>query len=446
MKALLICPGEREAVQALAETAPLSNVPLLGKPLIEYWLEHLAGRGAKQVIVLATDRPEQVRALVGDGARWGLSVEVLPELRELDLKEARAKYHSRGDAAWLSAPDDAHLMDCLPGLPEHVLFTSYADWFAALQAWMPRAATPDRIGVRQVKPGVWVGLHARISPDVELHAPSWIGENVQIGPGAVIGPWSIVENGACVDGDAEISGSVIGPETFVGRFTEVRRSIAWGSTLVNWKLNSCIKVSDAFLLCPLGRQRSAFQPAGLLGRLAAAWAITLTLPLALFPVLKAWLLGRRVLRPMLAVRPQPAGAVPMAGDTLIYYQFAGVPGWLRRWPQLFNILRGDFGWIGNRPLSPREAGRLTNDFERLWLAAPLGLISLADTEAGTSRFFDDEARAHASYYAAQANWRLDLVIFARAVFLFVFGFPYSRAREQFAHILQSTPAKQRQAH
>jgi lipopolysaccharide/colanic/teichoic acid biosynthesis glycosyltransferase len=108
-------------------------------------------------------------------------------------------------------------------------------------------------------------------------------------------------------------------------------------------------------------------------------------------------------------------------------------------------MRGDFAWIGNRPLSPREAARLANDFERLWLAAPLGLVSLADTEAGRG-FFNDEACAHASYYAAQANWRLDAAIFARAVFLFVFGSPYSRVREHFARLLHSTPANRQEAH
>jgi NDP-sugar pyrophosphorylase family protein len=445
MKTLLICPGNREAVAPLAEACPLSNVPILGKTLIEYWLEHLAQCGATHVCILATDRPQQVRTLVGDGARWGLHVEVLPEVRELAVAEARAKFISRDESAWLPAPDDVHLMDHLPELPERPLFTSYACWFAALQAWMPHAATPDRIGVRQIRPGVWAGLHTQISPDAELHAPSWIGENVHIGPGAVIGPWSVLETGAYVEGEAEIAGSMIGPATFVGKLTEVRHSIAWGSTLVNWKLDSCIKVADAFLLCGRGQYRSQFQHGALLGRIAAAWVITLTLPLALFAALKTALQGRRVLRPQLAVRPQPVGSLPMAGDTLIYYQFTGVPGWLRRWPQLFNIMCGDFAWIGNRPLSPREAARLDNDFERLWLAAPLGLVSLADTEVGRA-FFDDEARAHASYYAARANWRLDVTIFARAVFLFVFGFPYSRAREHFARLFHAAPANRQEAH
>ena len=444
MKALLICPGEREAVAALAEAFPLSNLPILGKCLIEYWLEHLAELGAKQVCVLATDRPEQVRALVGDGARWGLQVEVLPEVRELTIEEARAKYRLSNPAEWLPGTDDAQLMDCLPGLPERALFTSYASWFAVLQAWMPHAATSDRIGVREIHPGVWAGLHARISPEAELCAPCWIGDDVHVGPGTVIGPHAVLENGAFVEGNAEVAYSVVGPETFIGNFLEVRRSIVQGSTLVNWKLCSCIKVSDEFLLCPLGRQRSAFTIAGLLGRLAAAWAITLTFPLALFAVFKAGLQGRRVLRPLLAVRPRSDAGVPMAGDTLIYYQLTGVPGWLRRWPQLWSILRGDFNWIGNRPLSPREAARLGNDYERLWLTAPLGLISLADTEAGTG-FFNDEARAHASYYAVQTSWRLDVVIFGRALFLFAFGIPYSRAREHVVRWLQPGTAKQREA-
>ena len=64
--------------------------------------------------MLACDRPAQVRALSGDGTRWGLRVEVLPEIRELTPVEALVKYRSSQDPAWLPAPDDAALMDRLP--------------------------------------------------------------------------------------------------------------------------------------------------------------------------------------------------------------------------------------------------------------------------------------------------------------------------------------------
>src|SRR5258708_2680771 len=117
MKALLICPAVRENVAALAESAPLANLPVFGHSLVEHWLEHLALLGAKEVCILATDRPEQVRTLVGDGVRWGIRAEVFPEIRELTQAEARAKY-CNDDDAWLAAPNDVILMDHLPGAPE----------------------------------------------------------------------------------------------------------------------------------------------------------------------------------------------------------------------------------------------------------------------------------------------------------------------------------------
>jgi len=79
MKTLLVCPATRPAVAQLAKMTPLSNVHVCGKSLLEYWLEHLVSLGATEVDILAVDRPEQVRALVGDGARWGLKVTVLAE-------------------------------------------------------------------------------------------------------------------------------------------------------------------------------------------------------------------------------------------------------------------------------------------------------------------------------------------------------------------------------
>jgi len=230
MKALLICPDERFEVAALAEIAPLANVPILGKSLVEYWLEHLASLGAKEVLVLAVDRPDQMRAGIGDGARWGMRVIVRPDKRERTLDEARAKHQADDSATWLSAPNDASLMDHLPGLPKLPLFTSYADWFTAARALMPHALTPDRIGVHELKPGVWVGMNAHVAAGAQLIAPCWIGERAWIEAGATIGPNAVLEREVFVARGAEVAQSVIGPETFVGQFTEVRNSIALGST------------------------------------------------------------------------------------------------------------------------------------------------------------------------------------------------------------------------
>ncbi len=251
MKALLICPSHRPAVSALAATAPLAIVPLLGASLLEYWLVSLAARGVRHVTVLAADRFESVQRVVGDGARWGLRVDVRPERSELTTDEARTRYRGIGADDWLPAPDDVTVLDHLPGLAEHGVFENYAAWFVAAQTWMVRALTPVRVGVREIQPGVRVGLHSRVPRDVVLVPPCWIGENVFLGAGVRLGPMTVVEDRAFVEGGADVCRSIVGPETFVGRLVELRDSIAWGDKLINWQRDSCEQVPESFLLSPL---------------------------------------------------------------------------------------------------------------------------------------------------------------------------------------------------
>ena len=123
-------------------------------------------------------------------------MEVVTEDAELKPVEARAKYRSAPAADWPAEPDDVTVMDSLPGAPDQPLFRGYAELFAVVQHWLPQAASaPDRVGLRKLRPGVWVGLHSRVSSDAELRGPCWIGENVLVGPRAIVGPAAIVENG-----------------------------------------------------------------------------------------------------------------------------------------------------------------------------------------------------------------------------------------------------------
>lgn len=411
MKALLIAPADRPAVAALAEHEPLALVPVMGKPLVAYWLEYLADLGIQDIRILAADRPDQVRAIVGDGARWGVAVEVIPALRELSVVEARAKYRPKDETDWPSAQQDVIVMDRFPGLAHLPLFDSYSSWMTAVQAWLPHSAMRHRVGVREIQSGVWVGLRSRISASAKLKGPCWIGECVWVGDNTIVGPYAVLENRVVVESGVEISNSTIGPDTLVGHFTEVRDSLASGSTLVNWRNASRTTIPDAFLMCSLTKPKRQSKAGNVLGRSLAALLMLATAPVAAGFVLLAKIRNQPSLRELRAVRPQ-GPAVPAAHEMVAYYELANVRGWFRLWPQLWNIVRGDFAWVGNRPLGPAEVAQLESEFDRLWLAAPIGLISLADAE-GVAEAFTDDARACASFYAVRANWRLDLSILAR---------------------------------
>ncbi|HXC98309.1 MAG TPA: sugar transferase [Verrucomicrobiae bacterium] len=409
MNAILICPAERPVTRFLAQTAPFAALHAFAKPLVVYWLENLAALGARCVLILAADRPEQIRALVGDGSRWGLNVEVLDESRELSADEARAKY-CPNPSRCLPQPLDVSVMDHFPGLPEHPLFKSYANWFDGLRALLPCVTASKRNDACEVKPGVWVSPRARVSSGAELRAPCWIGPHTVIAADTVIGPMAVIEDRVMVEPGVEIANSSIAPETFVGRLTELKNSVADGSILINWRSASCTRVPDTFLLCSLAKRRHTIKSSNLFARLLALFVMILTLPVALLPILWAAIRKQPAFRPHIAVRPFHS-TEPGTMATLVFHELFCGGRFLRVWPQLWNIFKGDFAWVGNRPLSPGQVADLSNDFERLWLAAPIGLFSLAQAEGAIDSL---ETRACASLYALQANWRLDLSIIARA--------------------------------
>jgi NDP-sugar pyrophosphorylase family protein len=253
MKVLLICPSNRTSVPLLAESVPLAAVPLLGQSLLEYWLAHIACSGIKEAVVLADDRPAYIRSIVGNGARWGLTARVIEESRELTPAQALLKYDK--DLALDSAQNGIIVLDRFPSVPEKLLFADYATHFQSLLSWMPQARTPDRVGVKQLAPGIYTDMRAHVSADAKLHPPCWLGKNVYVGAGATVGPMTIVEDGSFVESRAMVSHSLVGPNTFVGRLAELSNSFAFGDTLVNLATGSVTKVPDNFVLSALRQPR-----------------------------------------------------------------------------------------------------------------------------------------------------------------------------------------------
>ncbi|HVV02027.1 MAG TPA: hypothetical protein VHH88_11735, partial [Verrucomicrobiae bacterium] len=262
MKGLLICPWERTAVQHLSEHASLAAIPLLGQSLVEYWLGHLASTGVDDVLLLADGNPAVLNA-AGEGSRWGIRVQTIEESRELTPAQTLLKYEK-----YLEPTAEDHgvvLMDHLPGFAGRPLFNGYGSFLTALLEWMPRARTPDRVGIKETQPGVWTCRNSQISPEARLIAPCWIGKNTFIGAGAVVGPNAIVEDGSFIESFATISNGLVGAETFIGQCSELTGKLALADRLIDVATGSCARVPDKFVMCGLNSPQPA-QSAGWLDR------------------------------------------------------------------------------------------------------------------------------------------------------------------------------------
>ncbi|MCC5788444.1 MAG: hypothetical protein JJT75_02335 [Opitutales bacterium] len=250
MKALLICPEPQSAVHSLSDEWPLAALPLLGSSVIESWLVHLAGLGFKQIVIHAGDRVEAIRSIVGSGSRWGLEIEMVsvsPGHIDAEVSDAL----SGALAKQMNTMDCLEVLDHLPTQTNANMFASYANWFRAVQVRLPHALTPDRVGMKEIRPGVFAGHQSRISPAAVLTAPCWVGNQAVVDSSAVIGPHAVVEDRAMIKKGARIIRSIIGPDTFVGRHTQIKDSLVSGERLINWSNGSSIRVTDVFLISSL---------------------------------------------------------------------------------------------------------------------------------------------------------------------------------------------------
>jgi len=72
--AMILAAGRGERLRPLTDSTPKPLLVVRGKPLIEHHLERLERAGIRRVVINLAWLGEQIRARLGDGARFGLSI------------------------------------------------------------------------------------------------------------------------------------------------------------------------------------------------------------------------------------------------------------------------------------------------------------------------------------------------------------------------------------
>jgi NDP-sugar pyrophosphorylase family protein len=79
MRAMILAAGYGTRLYPLTADRTKPAIPLLGKPLVGYVAEYLAGYGFNDVVVNLHHRPESVRKALGDGSRFGVRLHYVEE-------------------------------------------------------------------------------------------------------------------------------------------------------------------------------------------------------------------------------------------------------------------------------------------------------------------------------------------------------------------------------
>jgi len=79
MKAMILAAGYGTRLWPLTADRTKPAIPFLGKPLVGYVAEYLAGYGFNDVVVNLHHRPESVREALGDGSKFGVKLNYVIE-------------------------------------------------------------------------------------------------------------------------------------------------------------------------------------------------------------------------------------------------------------------------------------------------------------------------------------------------------------------------------
>ncbi|MGZ6983035.1 MAG: glucose-1-phosphate thymidylyltransferase [Ilumatobacteraceae bacterium] len=148
MRALVLAGGSGTRLRPITYTSAKQLVPLANKPILFFGLEAIAAAGIHEVGIVVGDTEPDIRAAVGDGSQFGLSVTYLRQAAPLGL--AHAVLIARdflGDEPFVMYLGDNLVVDGI---------TSFVDEFVHEQpcalVLLTKVDHPEQFGVAELGP------------------------------------------------------------------------------------------------------------------------------------------------------------------------------------------------------------------------------------------------------------------------------------------------------
>jgi len=147
VKALILSGGAGSRLRPITHTQAKQLIPVANKPILFYCLEAMRDAGIREVGIVVGGTADEVRAAVGDGTPWGLSVTYLPQEAPLGLAHAvKIAREFIGDDDFVMYLGDNVLLEGVAGFVKE--FEAHRP---NAQIFLAKVPEPERFGVAVVE-------------------------------------------------------------------------------------------------------------------------------------------------------------------------------------------------------------------------------------------------------------------------------------------------------
>jgi len=464
LRAVLFATPRAAADLPVPADFPAALLPLGHATLIERLLEQLVLQGLAEIDIVACDRPELLRDVLGDGERWGIRLRwhlardpdrpyamlrsaqlprarrvvightdrwIAPDAIRRLLDDDRSLLQLDGEDAlawtgWASVPG-VMLQSPLPNCDQRALGVELARRGLRPSVLGGSNPAPALAGARLLEaqrsvilgsdeaplPAAWITMPwGAISPRARIHSEARIVGPVLIGPGCVVaagatvGPNVVLSCDVMVGAKTTISEAAVLRGTYFGRSLEVSDAIVNGGRVrhVALGVETELPRSDGLML---SLEPQPERVPSLAGRLVAAVAATVLLPGLAVAVLR-----KRRGEPLLpwGVQQVVSGLdaatrrLAVAPLRCPRASASGLRRALAHYGGLLDVMQGRRCWFGVRPRRSGEWYSLSPEWQSLLAGAPIGLLNAPAWAADDSVRLEAGAAADA-FYVARRNWR-----------------------------------------
>jgi len=155
LKGLVLAGGEGSRLRPITLALPKHLIPLLGRAMIEYPIQHLVDVGVRDVGIVVGYLGHLVRGFLGDGSRYGVRFTYIEQSERLGIAHA---IHLAVEAGFLDRPFVVYLGDNIlaGGIGRYV--ERFSEEEPDVYILLSKVRDPGRFGVAVVRDGRVVKL------------------------------------------------------------------------------------------------------------------------------------------------------------------------------------------------------------------------------------------------------------------------------------------------